>query len=175
MDRSAIGRGVVGGLIAGVFMAMFAMIAGATYLRSGFFTPMYHIAAFIIGPETMQTSMGSGTFYFAPGPAVLGLMIHMITAVGWGVLFTLLVRHLQIRFAGLVALGAIYGLAVMLFMSYLALPVIGQGNMPQMVGWTTFSIEHALYGATLGGWLALARARSSFAEPEASSREVPIT
>lgn len=39
MDREVVTRGAAGGFIGGILMAMFAMIAGATYLGSGFFTP----------------------------------------------------------------------------------------------------------------------------------------
>ncbi|MBW3589308.1 MAG: hypothetical protein KY429_07805 [Actinobacteria bacterium] len=174
MERSTITRGIVGGLVGGIVMAMFAMIAGATYLGTGFFTPMYHIAAFLIGPEEMKSSMDGGTFYFSAGPAALGMMIHMVTAIGWGVLFALLVSRIRIGGASLILLGAIYGLAVMAFMSFIALPIIGQGDMPTMVGWPTFSIEHVLYGATLGAWLGLAGVRSRALEPEIAAGGIPV-
>lgn len=170
MERSTITRGIVGGLIGGVVMAMFAMIAGATYLGTGFFTPMYHIAAFLIGPEEMKSSMEGGTFYFSAGPAALGMMIHMVTAIGWGILFALLISRMRTGGASLILLGAIYGLAVMAFMSFIALPIIGQGDMPTMVGWPTFSIEHAMYGATVGACLALARGRSQSLDREVSTQ-----
>jgi hypothetical protein len=57
--------------------------------------------------------------------------------------------------------GIVYGLAVMLVMAFLALPVIaaafGGGEpvsgMPRSQdGWGTFAIEHAIYGAVLGLW-----------------------
>jgi hypothetical protein len=49
--------GAGGGVIASLVMAMFAMIAGATYLNSGFFTPLYHIASTFIAPDAMMQSM----------------------------------------------------------------------------------------------------------------------
>lgn len=71
-------------------------------------------------------------------------------------------------------LGVLYGLAVMAFMSLVVLPILGQGDMPKMVGWATFSIRHALYGGTLGAWLALG-ARSRSLDTEVSPRGIPVT
>jgi hypothetical protein len=78
-SRPAVGRAVVGGAIAGliasVLMAMFAMIAAATYQDIGFFTPMYHIASTFISGDAMKTSMDramqGSDFYFTLGPAVV--------------------------------------------------------------------------------------------------------
>jgi hypothetical protein len=60
---------------------------------------------------------------------------------------------------GLVA-GIVYGLAVMLVMAFVALPIIASvfgggdpvSDMPRLPGWGTFAIEHAMYGAVLGLW-----------------------
>ena len=92
-----------------------------------------------------------------------------------GVAIQLVDGRMRTRAAGLVVLGAIYGLAVMALMSFIALPIIGQGDMPKMVGWPTFSIEHALYGGTLGVWLAVARVRSHSLDREVAGRGIPVT
>ena len=41
--------GALVGVIGGVLMALFTMLATATYLQMGFFTPLYAIAAPLIG------------------------------------------------------------------------------------------------------------------------------
>ena len=51
------GAGTVAGIVAGVAMAMYAMLAAVTYQDSGFFTPLYHIASTFIEPTAMETSM----------------------------------------------------------------------------------------------------------------------
>src|SRR3990170_4665327 len=90
-----IGKGVLAGVVAAIAMAMFAMIAAATYQDTGFFTPMYHIASTFIHPAAMETSMkqamGGDLYYFSAGPAALGMAIHMMTAVAFGIVFALLV------------------------------------------------------------------------------------
>ncbi|MDP8970382.1 MAG: hypothetical protein M3N52_07800 [Actinomycetota bacterium] len=161
----AVAVGLAAGLVGAVAMAMFAMVAGATYLGSGFFTPMYHIASafgWSTAMQAMMTSMeqaGSGsTFYWAAGPALTGLLIHMVAGMLWGGAFGLVVRGLRTTRAALVPVGIGFGLVVLLVMSYLVLPALaslfGSGEpireMPAMVGWGTFATEHALFGLMLG-------------------------
>jgi hypothetical protein len=145
-------------------MGMFAMIASATYHDTGFFTPLHHIASAVIEPTAMMRSMEAGmagdTFAISVGPALLGLALHLATGAFWGAIFGLIVSTGWLRgVTGLIA-GIVYGLAVMLLMAFLALPVIaaafGGGEpiseMPRLAGWGTFAIEHAMYGAVLGLW-----------------------
>src|SRR5918992_100195 len=54
--RPAVLAGLGAGVLGAAVMAMFAMIASATYHGTGFFTPMYHIAASILSPDTMMAS-----------------------------------------------------------------------------------------------------------------------
>ena len=167
-EMPSIGRAVAGGLIAGLVaataMAMYAMVAGATYQGTGFFTPMYHIASTFIGPSTMETSMQQamegGAFYFRPGPAALGLATHITVGAAFGGVFGVLSRVLRLRGGIAVAGGIAYGLLVLVVMSFVGLPLVaglfGAGEpiaeMPTMVGWPTFTIEHALFGLVLGLW-----------------------
>jgi hypothetical protein len=156
--------GALLGVVAAVVMGMFAMIASATYQDTGFFTPLHHIASSLIEPTAMMRSMEAGlagdTFAISVGPALLGLTLHLATGALWGAIFGLIVSTGWLRgVTGLVA-GIVYGLAVMLVMAFIALPVIaaafGGGepisDMPRLVGWGTFAIEHAMYGAVLGLW-----------------------
>ena len=139
------------------------MLAAATYQGTGFFTPLYHIASPIIGGNPMMTSMDAATrgdvFTFDIGPAFLGAAIHMMWGAIWGAVFFALARALRLQsVAPLVVAGVVFGLAVMVFMSVITLPitaaVLGGGRpieeMPSMVGWGTFSIEHAMFGLVLG-------------------------
>jgi hypothetical protein len=156
--------GALFGAGAAIVMAMFAMIAAATYQGTGFFTPLYHIASSVLDPSTMMRSMqaaGSGdTFVFSAGPAVVGSALHLLTGAFWGAIFGLLVSTGRLR--GLIGLlaGIVYGLAVMVVMAFVGLPIVaalfGGGDpisdMPRLAGWGTFTIEHAIYGGVLGFW-----------------------
>ena len=159
-----LGAGALLGAGAAVLMAMYAMIAAATYQGTGFFTPLYHIASAVLDPSAMMRSMeaaGRGdTFVFSAGAAVVGLSLHLLTGAFWGAIFGLIVSTGRLRgVTGLIA-GIVYGLAVMVVMAFVGLPVIAAvfdggepiSDMPRLAGWGTFTIEHAIYGAVLGLW-----------------------
>src|SRR2546421_11743358 len=88
--------GVLVGMLGGILMALFTMLATITYLQMGFFTPMYAIAAPLIGRQTLLASMAHGGFYFALGPALLGLVIHLMWSAFWGMIFGLIARRLHL-------------------------------------------------------------------------------
>jgi uncharacterized membrane protein YagU involved in acid resistance len=161
MERRIVTVGAVGGALGAIVMAMYAMIAAATYQHTGFFTPLYHIASPIIGTDTMMRSMGST--YFTAGPALLGLVVHMMVGIVFGVIFALGASRLGVRGAAAVGGGVVYGIVVMLFMAYVGLPITAAvlrggdrvSDMASLVGWGTFTAEHAIYGLVLGAaWAA---------------------
>jgi hypothetical protein len=183
MPWGYVGVGALLGAGAAIVMAMYAMIAAATYQGTGFFTPLYHIASAVLDPSAMMRSMeaagGGDTFVFSAGPAVVGLSLHLLTGAFWGAVFGLIVSTGRLRgVAGLIA-GIVYGLAVMAVMAFVGLPVIaaffGGGepisDMPRLAGWGTFTIEHAIYGAVLGLWPLLRSSRQT--ETRRSARPAP--
>lgn len=146
-------------------MAMYAMAAAVTYQDTGFFNPLYHIGSAFgssSAADAMSTSMdqamGGDLYHFAAGPAALGVVTHAVVGAGWGLLFGLLVRAVRAARAWVIPGGVVYGLVVMLAMSYVALAataaVFDSGEpireMPSMVGWGTFTVEHAIFGLVLG-------------------------
>lgn len=173
--------GAIGGVVAAMVMAAYAMIAAATYQDTGFFTPLYHIgSAFGTGSAadamgaSMEEAMAGDLYHFAGGPALLGVVIHMIAGAAWGLVFGLLVSAVRARPSWVVPGGALYGLAVMVVMSYIVLPVTASTfdsgdpirDMPSMVGWGTFTVEHIIYGVVLG--LATLPVAARFADDEAA-------
>ena len=162
--------GALWGMAGAFVMAIYAMIAGATYLNSGFFTPMYHIASTFIDPQQMMISMEQAmkgdAFYFTFGAAGFGMLVHLVVGAIYGIVFALLARAGKLAGPASVGVGALYGLVVMLFSSFVGLRIaaalFGGGDpisdMPSMVGWSTFTIEHVIFGVILGiGWLIASR------------------
>lgn len=106
----------------------------------------------------MERAGGGDLYHFTASPAALGVAVHLITGAGWGIVFALLVRALQITRIAVVPLGAVFGVAVMLVMAYAALPIVAGAfdsgapirDMPSMVGWGTFAIEHLIFGVVTG-------------------------
>jgi hypothetical protein len=173
---SSLGRaifvGAGAGILASLIMALYAMIAGWAK-GAGFFTPLYHIASLWASPNTMMASMEDGMagnpFHFDSGPAVLGVAIHMMTAAMYGAVFGLLVARVRLGTAALAGAGLVWGAADFALNAFIGLPIaaalFGSGdqiaNMAEMAGWSTFIIEHLLYGLVLGLLVALDRRRSS--------------
>ncbi len=147
--------GAIAGVLGGVMMAMFTMLATATYLHMGFFTPLYVIASPLAGPQSMMTAMHRGVFYFALGPALLGLVIHMLWSALWGIVFGLIASGLHLRGAAAVIGGMVYGVLVMLVMSFIVAPIVGAPNFFQVLGWPTWTIGHLLFGMVVGLWSVL--------------------
>jgi len=158
-----LGRGAVGGMIAAAVMAMFAMVASVTYQHHGFFTPLFHIAAVTGSSTAMMTSMreamGGHRFWFAPGAALVGAAIHMMTGAAFGMMFAAVARVLPRRWW--LAAGAVFGLAVFAGSAYVDLPAVasitGSGaviaHMVDLAGRTTFAIEHLMFGIALAAYL----------------------
>lgn len=168
----ALVKGAVAGVIGSVVMAMYAMIASATYQHTGFFTPMYHIASTFISTNAMMTSMQhamtGGTYYFTFGPAVLGAVIHMMVGAMYGAILALLVSMRRLSAPMLVVAGTVWGAVAFVLSSWVLLPlvaaVLSSGDqithMARMVGYGTFLVEHLLFGMTVGVLLALRSVRS---------------
>src|SRR5260370_22185152 len=115
--------GAIAGMLGGALMAMFTMFATATYLHMGFFTPLYVIASPLTGPQSMMTAMHAGTFSFALGPAVLGLVVHMMCSALWGIVFGLIAYALHLRGVAAIIGGIVYGALVLLVMNFFVLPI----------------------------------------------------
>jgi hypothetical protein len=146
---------------ASLMMAMYAMIAAATYQHTGFFTPLYHIAATFISPDTMMSSMRAAmagdTFTFAVGPAVLGAIVHMMVGAVYGAIFAVVAHYLKWHGALLVGAAMLWGFVVFAVSTWIGLPLAAAlsggdpiRDMASMVGYPTFLVEHLLFGATLG-------------------------
>jgi uncharacterized membrane protein YagU involved in acid resistance len=144
--------GAVVGMIGGAAMAMFTMIASATYLGMGFFTPLYVISSPLLGQQAMMMAMKGGVFYFTAGPALLGLVIHMMWSALFGMIFGLIAYLLHLKGATAVVAGLVYGLLVMVFMSFVVLPLVHAPSLGQLMGWLSFSIGHLLFGMVVGLW-----------------------
>jgi uncharacterized membrane protein YagU involved in acid resistance len=158
--------GAVGGMLGAAVMAMYAMAVSALVKDVGFFTPLYHIATSVIAPKAMMTSMATAaegdSTYFAAGPALVGLIVHMMVGLGAGAVFGAIVGFFQLGRAVTIAGGVVYGLLVMVGNAFIALPIVANvlggeepiAKMPEMAGWGTFTVEHLLFGLVLGAVVA---------------------
>lgn len=173
----SVGVGTGAGMIGAMAMAIYAMIASDSDGK-GFFTPMYHIASLFISKDSMMMSMGHAmghsmtpmmplshtAFYFTFGPALLGLIIHMVTGAMYGAVFAIAVSQIKIPAMGVIVIGAVYGTVVFVVSAYIGLPIAAAifnsgdqiTHMAAMVGTGTFLVEHILFGGVTAMVLAVA-------------------
>jgi hypothetical protein len=107
--------------------------------------------------QSMTAALHGDTFWFTPNASAAGLLIHMLTGAMYGIGLALLARRLRTT-SLLVAAGMAYGLLALVFSGFVGLPaaasIAGAGktisDMAHMVGWGTFTVEHLIFGMTLG-------------------------
>lgn len=175
-------RAALAGVIASVAMGMVAMMAAATYQDTGFFTPLYHIASLVVAPDSMMESMMAAsagtTFTFVAGPALVGLMIHMMVGAAFGAIFGLILTRLPELGAGArIGAGMAFGVAAFAASAFVLLPLMSVmandadaiKNMASMVGYPTFLLEHVVFGMVLGALSVSATASAS--QPTAAGRQ----
>jgi hypothetical protein len=155
--------GILAGLVAAAAMGIFLMTAAATYQHRGFYTPMYHIAS-LLGDTTVESSVPASVngeiFMLVPEPLITGVAIHLVVGGVFGGLFALVARTELAQRAILVA-GVLYGLAVMVVMGLLVVPLADAAlsgdprvaSFPSVAGWLTFAVAHVIYGLVLALWV----------------------
>jgi len=73
----------------------------------------------------------------------------------YGVVFALIARAARLHGAWTLVGGVVFGLAVQLVMSVIVLPLVSQDGLVGEIGLPSFTVEHLLFGLTLGLWVAL--------------------
>ena len=157
-------KGIFAGFGASTLMGLFAMAASASYAGRGFFTPAYHVA-FTIDPNTLVQSLQKADagerFFFAQESFMFGTVAHVMVGAVLGALFAVLAKQLRLREKRALVGGLVYGLAVMVLMSVLVLPVVAEmsgagqpiSRMGGDIGWLTWVVLHAIFGSALGLWV----------------------
>ena len=142
MRNSLIVPGAIAGLIAGIVMAMWAMIVAAV-MGVGLLAPPQMIAEPFFGPFQMGI--------FNAGAFIVGLMVHMMFSIVFGILFALIWQG--IAQGGTVSIlgGMIYGVLIWVVMSYVVGPIVGAHIAQEMPLWA-WLVAHLMFGVILGAW-----------------------
>lgn len=139
-------KSAVAGVVAGVVMAMFAMIVAALN-GNGFWAPPRAITAVVFGTQ----HVGGG---FAFGPVVVGMMAHMMLSAMFGAVYAALLG-IAARQAALVTqlvAGMVWGGVLWAMNTYLVADVFLNGSevfTSSMPAWTWF-VAHLMFGGALG-------------------------
>lgn len=130
---------------------MFAMIYAAAS-RMGASAPLRMIAGTFYGRDAMKAGVDA---------LVVGLIIHMMVSMGWGMVFAIAAK----RHAGIgssIGLGMLFGLIVWALMTFIALPIVNPMMREQVdTMQAAFLIEHLMYGAGVGLMPAIRRRLSA--------------
>jgi hypothetical protein len=140
-------QGALGGLIAGIVMAMVAMMY-TLVAQNDVLAPLKQM-----GATFFPLDSGSGISLLA------GLMLHMVMSIIFGIAFALIVVNRASGYAPLVIAGVIYVASEWAIARFVVLPVLD----PPLV--TTFGaiggiVAHMMFGIVLGAWLAWRLAQS---------------
>lgn len=138
--RGTLWGGAVAGMIAGLAMAMAAMIYAWT-AGAGFWLPVRNIAALWFGVNALV--MG------ASAPFV-GVLTHLVNSAVFGIIFAFLIRSRPttgVAFAG----GIAYGIVIWAVMTYVALPLFNETMYERTAnanpGW--WFVLHLIFGGML--------------------------
>lgn len=145
LTSTAIKHAAVAGVIAGIVMAMFAMII-ALIAGNGFWAPPRAIAAEFLGTQ----HAGPG---FAIGPVLAGMIIHMMLSAAFGAGFSVavgVVARGASQFA-LAVLGMVTGIVLWVGSTYIVAPALNGAELftTAMPAWTWFA-AHVMFGVALG-------------------------
>jgi hypothetical protein len=140
LTREIVKSGALAGIVGGILMAVWAMIATSALGLGPLVVPQL-IGATFQGPEALVR--GAGT-------VALGLVVHLLVSAGFGVLFATLVRRDTPLGVGMLA-GVAYAMALFVLMTFIVVPVVNpvmSNRVSMMVGTTL--IMHLLYGIGVG-------------------------
>ena len=150
--------GGIGGMLAGMMMAMVEMLYGAFNSTRSFWDSGMAIWSWVFGQEHFtQNDPGAHV-----GPVILGIGAHMVNAMLFGIMFAALMYVLRPR--GLISpimIGVAFGLGSWAIMRYGILPLnAGEADLfitdivsPQWVWW----LAHAVMGMFAGIYYLMVR------------------
>ncbi len=135
------GTGIIGGIVAGIAMAMVAMVWMAL-AGQGFWKPMDVIASILLGKSAIQAG-------FQVVPELLGMMIHLVLSAAFGLVFAFVVARTSWSSGAIVGAALAYGLLLwivnVVIIDTLFIPAgLSLAPTPLMV------VVHLVYGLVLG-------------------------
>lgn len=160
----AISGGIVAGLIGGIAISVFMLVAAITRGQD-----VWGVMKLAGAPFLGQRSLLPG---FDLGAILVGIACHLAVSVVWGVLFAALFFG-QSRSTTVIA-GLFWGLVVWLGMFYLVLPIAGLMDVAAGVPVGMAVLEHLVFGLAVGvGFLPFQRPQPKMLPPVGSQPVIP--
>jgi hypothetical protein len=147
-----IAQGVIGGLIAGIVLAIFEMVIAALLMgTSAFFLPLRMAATIVLGQSALDPA------YPLVSAALVGVVVHLVLSIIFGTIFGEIVTAVPaLHRPGMTLLVAasIFGLALWLVNFYVLAPIFGWNWFPTQAEPVVQFVAHTFfYGTVLGGYL----------------------
>lgn len=142
--KPALARGIVGGVVGGVLMALWSMMA-MWQTGVGFWTPLNLVAHTAFASVPLDAT-------FSPPALVIASLVHFAMAIMFGVVFAALMTPAPRRMStrpGSVLSGIAYGIVVWLVMQFLVWSAADAVAASAFVPWI-FGVGHLIYGLTVG-------------------------
>lgn len=160
IDRTLV-PGVLAGMVAAIPMGLVAMVIAAFQDR-GFLRPAYQVAYVVAGDEArraLELTLEDDRFFVEAEMVFFGVILHLAVGGFFGAIFAFVARSPAFQRQRLLV-GVAYGLAVMVVMSVVVLPLVAVvldagdevSRFPSRIGWPTFLLQHVVYGLMLGWW-----------------------
>jgi uncharacterized membrane protein YagU involved in acid resistance len=144
-------QGIAGGIISGIIFAMAEMILNVL-MGKPFFGPLKLISSIVLGQPALAPT------YPLISAAVVGLIVHMIMSMMFGLVFIFLlaaVRQVQASTGRLLVYGWLFGLALWVVDFLILAPLL----FPQFTTvnqlWNGFVAHTFFFGAMLGGYVSI--------------------
>jgi hypothetical protein len=139
--RRALGGGAIAGIVGGIALTI-ALLFGAWMTgASGWVILKFASLPFLSDARVFQPG-------FEAGPVLLGVTLHFLVSVGWGVLFALFFYGLSR--GGTVLAGLLWGVVVWLAMYYAVMPLLGLGAIARGAPVWPALINHLIFGLFVG-------------------------
>ncbi len=141
----SIARAVVAGLVAGLVFLVVEMALVPTVGDGAMWGPPRMMGAIALGEGVLPPPAT-----FDAAIVAVGMIVHFALSAVLGVIFALLAARLSLGRGALVALGALFGLAVYLVNFYGLTAIFPWFAMAR--NWITI-LAHLIFGAVLASWL----------------------
>lgn len=157
--------GALTGITAGLIMALIAMIFGYVMGMDFWLLPKM-IAATFLGADALTGGVGS---------VILGLIVHLVVAAAYGILFAFLTPRITSPSSDF-GLGIAYGVIIWAVMTFIVLPLFND-LMRERVALIPFTwfINHLVFGASLAMTPYFERIVDPVAYKKAISRSTPTS
>lgn len=149
------------GLVAGWLGALAMLVVAGVHAAVAGLGPLWPLAR--VGDTLIRTEVPGGI-----GAALLGLILHLIVAGVWGVLFNAALPR-GVTTKGAFVLGLLYGVFVFAVMNWLVLPWVAS---PLFLGVsnTVLLFYNLLFGAVVPLALPLRRSAAAHSQPRTTRR-----